>query len=1083
MKQEATNTFGDGMIMDLNPLTTPNNVLTSALNATMITYNGNEFVLQNDMGNGRVETAYLPSGYVPVGIKEYGGIIYVASYNPLTNKGQIGSFPSPERNISSEEAGTPQQNINIHELFKFTPKSGATESYQKVSLFPEKSDTIIRPGDKFMLQFYPQDGVTWNDLKKVITDFDNDGENKLLKLRLAVLDSNGNLKDITQQLKRMSVDGKVVDSPEGFFMKMLDSPLSGDMNENDLENLRSSTSAFNVYNNKLSGSLYIIVELNTITSFDVEVYGAKAEEVPVEWIPPISEYSEPITIPVGKAVILFKETFTSDITDGGTYWRGVIASVATSEESQSDYYVKQTDINGVSTLVLEDINNDSILTYKLTPVMEYMPLASMSKQGSINISLLGSGLISLVEWRYYNDISNNVLTISWGMETYLLEGESISNVRFEFRDIAKAFAHSDNIYTCNSRQSYHGSFTESLNYGDYVDSGKLYLVDVVCTIISSKASRDEIITRRFLYTSTVYNEFFMKNVLDFSTIPFPDVDLTADISAQLISRTTSSSTDMQNLTFTLPNEMFPFYLNYTEDKNLVYTIGRDLSITSPDKYPFKLNDSIFSVNLSNIGYEKKNVIYSLSPESTIDFDDIQSSNHAFTMNTEAEVGDSVEATLFKYNKKTIHPSIQCDLKGDNRLEYIIRNSSEIRGNHKIVQLSGTVNVFEPFVSDTGEATSRLFSVDAGSQRMTEFTGHRVLVWQGYNAGSTERGYTALESMTSQWRGSGNLGHRETSEDHRQLGIYQQTLSLIGSFYGGNAPVFILQTAGDPINTKTDWSTDLVTQRNGRWADFGILWWRTNTGAYAIINAVQGKGDAIIREMLNTFKRYYISQDKNLSDMFTYAVGDYCYLDSYDVTYTSNYEVVSKWKDYKFSVSINNVNRGFSRDVLETLNPDLATTPGWETNIPLYSKEEIDTKLTTLVFEEGAPTSSTLVSKFSTPSVPDSIITYYDNSAQSIVRAVENTSLSPSKIYELENGELVAQKTNLGRLVLARVNGKNTILYNHGDFITADTEAPYIDGGASDKDGRIPFQWQYPQFQTVTNNTFGINSGGIQLVYW
>lgn len=1083
MKQEATNTFGGGMIMDLNPLTIPNNVLTSALNATMITYNGNEFVLQNDMGNGRVETAYLPSGYVPVGIKEYGGIIYVASYNPLTNKGQIGSFPSPERNISSEEAGTPQQSINIHELFKFTPKSGATESYQKVSLFPKKSDTIIRPGDKFMLQFYPQDGVTWNDLKKVITDFDNDGENKLLKLRLAVLDSNGNLKDITQQLKRMSVDGKVVDSPEGFFMKMLDSPLSGDMNEDDLENLRSSTSAFNVYNNKLSGSLYIIVELNTITSFDVEVYGAKAEEVPVEWIPPISEYSEPITIPVGKAVILFKETFTSDITDGGTYWRGVIASVATSEESQSDYYVKQTDINGVSTLVLEDINNDSILTYKLTPVMEYMPLASMSKQGSINISLLGSGLISLVEWRYYNDISNNVLTISWGMETYLLEGESISNVRFEFRDIAKAFAHSDNIYTCNSRQSYHGSFTESLNYGNYVDSGKLYLVDVVCTIISSEASRDEIITRRFLYTSTVYNEFFMKNVLDFSTIPFPDVDLTADISAQLISRTTSSSTDMQNLTFTLPNEMFPFYLNYTEDKNLVYTIGRDLSITSPDKYPFKLNDSIFSVNLSNIGYEKKNVIYSLSPESTIDFDDIQSSDHAFTMNTEAEVGDSVEATLFKYNKKTVHPSIQCDLKGDNRLEYIIRNSSEIRGNHKIVQLSGTVNVFEPFVSDTGEATSRLFSVDAGSQRMTEFTGHRVLVWQGYNAGSTERGYTALESMTSQWRGSGNLGHRETSEDHRQFGIYQQTLSLIGSFYGGNAPVFILQTAGDPINTKTDWSTDLVTQRNGRWVDFGILWWRTNTGAYAIINAVQGKGDAIIREMLNTFKRYYISQDKNLSDMFTYAVGDYCYLDSYDVTYTSNYEVVSKWKDYKFSVSINNVNRGFSRDVLETLNPDLATTPGWETNIPLYSKEEIDTKLTTLVFEEGASTSSTLVSKFSTPSVPDSIITYYDNSAQSIVRVVKNTSLSPSKIYELENGELVAQKTNLGRLILARVNGKNTILYNHGDFITADTEAPYIDGGASNKDGRIPFQWQYPQFQTVTNNTFGINSGGIQLVYW
>ena len=50
MKKEAINTFGEGIIMDLNPLTTPSNVLTNALNATIITYNGNEFVLQNDMG-------------------------------------------------------------------------------------------------------------------------------------------------------------------------------------------------------------------------------------------------------------------------------------------------------------------------------------------------------------------------------------------------------------------------------------------------------------------------------------------------------------------------------------------------------------------------------------------------------------------------------------------------------------------------------------------------------------------------------------------------------------------------------------------------------------------------------------------------------------------------------------------------------------------------------------------------------------------------------------------------------------------------------------------------------------------------
>jgi hypothetical protein len=38
------------------------------------------------MGNGRVDQAQLPKGYVPVGMQEYGGIVYVASYNPLEGK-------------------------------------------------------------------------------------------------------------------------------------------------------------------------------------------------------------------------------------------------------------------------------------------------------------------------------------------------------------------------------------------------------------------------------------------------------------------------------------------------------------------------------------------------------------------------------------------------------------------------------------------------------------------------------------------------------------------------------------------------------------------------------------------------------------------------------------------------------------------------------------------------------------------------------------------------------------------------------------------------------------------------------------
>jgi hypothetical protein len=63
-----------------------NDSLTNCLNGTLITHNGNEFILQNDMGNGRVESAGLPAGYVPVGMKEFGGIVYVASKNVITGE-------------------------------------------------------------------------------------------------------------------------------------------------------------------------------------------------------------------------------------------------------------------------------------------------------------------------------------------------------------------------------------------------------------------------------------------------------------------------------------------------------------------------------------------------------------------------------------------------------------------------------------------------------------------------------------------------------------------------------------------------------------------------------------------------------------------------------------------------------------------------------------------------------------------------------------------------------------------------------------------------------------------------------------
>lgn len=88
--------------MDLNPITTPNNILTDCINGTIITQDGNEYLLQNDFGNVKIDGAQLTPGYVPVGMKEKNGIIYIISYNPCNKKTEIGTFPSIQKIQNNE---------------------------------------------------------------------------------------------------------------------------------------------------------------------------------------------------------------------------------------------------------------------------------------------------------------------------------------------------------------------------------------------------------------------------------------------------------------------------------------------------------------------------------------------------------------------------------------------------------------------------------------------------------------------------------------------------------------------------------------------------------------------------------------------------------------------------------------------------------------------------------------------------------------------------------------------------------------------------------------------------------------------
>lgn len=112
MKQETVNTFNEGMNKDLNPIVTPNNLLTDNLNGTFLTYNGDELSLQNDAGNTRIpvkdtgDSVKLSEGFYPLGMKEYGGVLYIVSGkkgvdeigrpDPKFDEIEFGSYPSPE---------------------------------------------------------------------------------------------------------------------------------------------------------------------------------------------------------------------------------------------------------------------------------------------------------------------------------------------------------------------------------------------------------------------------------------------------------------------------------------------------------------------------------------------------------------------------------------------------------------------------------------------------------------------------------------------------------------------------------------------------------------------------------------------------------------------------------------------------------------------------------------------------------------------------------------------------------------------------------------------------------------------------
>lgn len=283
--------------MDFSPENTRNEVLTHALNATLLTFNGNELSLQNDMGNGRVETAYLPEGYMPVGTCEYGGIIYIVSYNPLEDKSQIGCFPSPERNVSNDELGISDLKISRNTFQNFDNEgnpdiSGLIKHNTQYVLL--KNDNL-NPGDKFIV--CSNEDIYNEKLADLWVDKDDKHyaglinpntfepvKNPIIALNIVSIEDSGKIVYLNSDIKQYDADvtysqfNSIYQENQTYtdkykyhiLGKMIENSGVYDQDSIDLDVYRNVlNSGYNVFKSKTSGKLAILAELVMIDSYSV----------------------------------------------------------------------------------------------------------------------------------------------------------------------------------------------------------------------------------------------------------------------------------------------------------------------------------------------------------------------------------------------------------------------------------------------------------------------------------------------------------------------------------------------------------------------------------------------------------------------------------------------------------------------------------------------------------------------------------------------------------------------------------------------------------------------------------------------
>lgn len=495
-RQEATNTFQEGMVMDFNPLTTPSNVVTNCLNGTLITFNGNEYVLQNDMGNGRVETAYLPEGYVPLGTAELGGIVYIVSYNPFNNKCQIGSFPSPERNITKDELFEDINNpvtISDEDFIEKCGNEECNDTDRCISapiIKKQLGDWVLHPGDKFL--------VCGNSIKNNITCISHykDGEEikGYITFRFATIDNSGRIIYLDDLKKYQIQNGKDSNIKEG--------TASSSVSSNVDDYRRIVGSDYNIFSSKIAGNLYIIGQLEVVDYIESVTWNVSNIEDYIPETKPDTNVSDTNTVIVSNEGN--RKRYTIQFNVQSVSERGNKLSGIKQYHSSAIKPIKIT--NKGENLITYTINyiakeTDSVVA-EIIPQMPFGSLCYLKQNITLNFSDLGSNQVKNNIWQYLK------LSESINLKFDINNGyvnKNITDIVLKFTELPIGENSKSYNYNLPSRKSYSGLYTVSIPFEEgIVKPNSLYKVEIEVKLDDAY----ETVVSHYLYTNGVYNEYF-----------------------------------------------------------------------------------------------------------------------------------------------------------------------------------------------------------------------------------------------------------------------------------------------------------------------------------------------------------------------------------------------------------------------------------------------------------------------------------------------------------------------------------------------------------------------------------------------